>query len=98
MLKLDDPITQGVMTNLIANALTTLVTAGIKKGEQLLVGEELLEKWKIEKTALLPIIQDAIDHVANEINWDSPVRMEILVLFLETPEVEQVVRQIFSLS
>lgn len=86
-----------VILGLAVNGLTSLIAKIGHKSSELLIGIEFLEKWELEKTSLQPILQRAISEVEESIKWPGSKREEELVcLFLLSPEVEEIVRQIYS--
>lgn len=93
-----DSNTLSIILGVVANGLTSLIAKSIHKSGQLLIGEEFLEKWELEKTSLEPIMNRAVNNVAETIEWRGPVREEIVSLFLLSPQVEEIVRQIYSTS
>lgn len=93
-----DTSIQAVLLGVLANALTALVARVAQKGETLLIGEDILKKRKLDGTALEPILQKAIAAVAEGIHWEGPQGIEEVCLFLGSPDVEAIVRQVFSAS
>jgi hypothetical protein len=93
-----DPNLQSIILGLITNGLTSLVAKLGHKSGELLIGKEFLEKWELEKTALQPILQKAIRDVEETVEWEGPPSLNVTCLFLLTPEVEAIVRQIYSAS
>jgi len=94
-----DPNLQNVILSLIANGLSSLIAKSTHKAHDLLIGKEFLEKWELEKTSLEPILQKAIVSIAENVEWNGrPAREEVVCLFLLSPEVEEIVRQIYSMN
>src|SRR6266568_269255 len=85
-----------VLLGLTANSLTSLLAFSGHKVGELLVGKEFREKWELEKAALQPVLQKAITDIAETVEWEGPAREEIVCLFLLSPEVEEIVRQIYA--
>src|SRR5437868_14201980 len=85
-----------IVLSVAANGLTSLIDKSHHEIESLLVGKKNLEKQKLEKTALQPILQKAINEIADNAHWDADKGVEIVSLFLCTSEVEEIVRQIYS--
>ena len=92
-----DPNLLTVILGLITNGLTSLLSTTGQKIGKLIVGKEFLEKWELEKTALLPILQNSISQLEEHIDLKEIKGEEIICLFLLSPEVEEIVRQIYSL-
>lgn len=91
-----DPNIQNIVLGAVTNGLTALVAHIGRKAGRALVGEQLLEKMRRNQTALQPILQRAADALAEKIEWEGPPRLEEVCLFLTSPEVETVLRQIYS--
>src|SRR2546428_10504024 len=92
-----DPNVLSIFLGLITNGLTSLIAQSGNKIGELLIGEEFLEKWELEKTSLEPILHEAIVSVAETVEWKGrPAREEVVCLFLLSPDVEEIVRQIYS--
>jgi hypothetical protein len=91
-----EPNLQNVVLGVLSNGLTTLIAHLGRKGGKLLVGKELYQRIKREETALYPILKRATEAVAEGIEWNGPPRMEEICLFLSSPEVEAIVRQMYS--
>ena len=91
-----DPNLLNVMLSVAANGLTSLLATSGRKVEELVIGKEFLDKWEREKTYLAPNLQKAIVSISEFGIWKGPAREEIVSLFFLTPEVEDVVRQIYS--
>ncbi len=91
-----DPNILNIVLGLITNGLTSLLASSGRKTGTLLIGKEFLEKWEIEKTSLAPLLHSAICQVAETVEWKGYILEEIVSLFLLSPEVEDVVRQVYS--
>jgi len=91
-----DPIFLSALNNLAVNGITYLATRMGRKGLSLLEDKELLENIRLEETALEPILTKAIEHYSDTVEWQGPIGIEELCLFLASPEAELIVRQIFS--
>jgi hypothetical protein len=92
-----DPITiQSIVTGLITSGLAGMVTYFWRKGRDGLVGKDLIKKMKIKKTALQPIVNKAVEAVSNTVELIGPGKMEKISLFLSSPEVEEIVRQLYA--
>ena len=91
-----DPNLQSIILGLLTNGLTAFIAQFARKDSKLLLGEELLKKIKWEETALQPLLQKATRLVAENIEWQSIPSLEIVCLFLTSPEAEAIVRQMFA--
>jgi hypothetical protein len=80
-----DASIQAVMLGVVSNVLTMFLLSPFKRGEQ-------------RQSELLPIIQEAIEEVAETFEWTGTPRIEEVCLFLTSPEVEAVIRQVFSVK
>jgi GTPase SAR1 family protein len=89
-------IIEGVILGVLGNAATSTSAWATSKFGRMLIGKELLEKWKIEETALQPMLRKAADALAEVVELGGPVGMEEVCLFLVTPEVEAILRQIYA--
>jgi NACHT domain len=91
-----DPNLLSIILGVAANVLTSLITQFGHKTGELLIDKEFLKKWELEKTALQPLIQNAPHDVAENLQWHKPLTLEETYAFLHAPEVEAIVRQIYS--
>lgn len=91
-----DPNIQAILLGLLTNGLTSFIAQFGRKDSKLILGRELLQKIKWEETALQPILQNAAKAVAESIEWHGFPTMEIVCLFLTSPEAEAIVRQIYA--
>jgi len=92
-----DPIfIQSIVTGLITSGLTGMITYFHRKGRDGLVGKDLIKKMKIKETALQPIVNKAVEAVSNTVELIGPGKMEEISLFLSSPEVEEIVRQLYA--
>lgn len=89
-------VVEGIILGVLGNAATSVSSRAASKFGRMLVGEELLEKWKIEETALQPMLRKAADALSEVVDLGGPARMEMVCLFLATPEVEAILRQIYA--
>lgn len=91
-----DPQILAVLTGVVANGLTYVFAHIGRKSGRLLVGEKLIRKIKQNKIKLQPILEKAMDTIAEGIEWEGPPRMEQVCLFLTSPEAGAIVRQIYA--
>jgi len=81
-----------IVLGVVANGVTSLLAyIGAFIGKTF-TNEEIRKELEIRKTALEPIIEDAVKAVSTELDWKNP-RIEE---FLNSPELESLVRQIFT--
>jgi hypothetical protein len=93
-----DPNLLSVILAVAANGLTALIAHLGHKSKEFIIGKDFLEKWELEKTALQPILQNVPHDVAENMQWQGPPSLEETYAFLHTPEVEAIVRQIYSMK
>src|SRR5438874_1181474 len=91
-----DPNVLGAILGLLTSGLTSLLAGAGRKAGELVVGKEWLEQQKLEKTALAPLLAKAVSDIAKHIEWKGKTGEEVVTLFLLSPEVEEVVRQIYA--
>lgn len=89
-------VVEGIILGILGNAATSVSSRAASKFGRMLIGKELLEKWKIEETALQPMLRKAADALSEVVDLGGPARMEEVCLFLVTPEVEAILRQIYT--
>jgi hypothetical protein len=85
-----------VLTGIIANGLTSIIAQLGRKTGRLIIGQQLINKIKLDESSLRPILQKSMDEVAGEIEWKGLPSIEEICLFLTSPEVEAIVRQIYA--
>jgi hypothetical protein len=89
-------IAEGIILGVLGNAATSVSAWTASNLGRALVGDELLKKWKIEETSLQPMLRKAADALAEVVELGGPARMEEVCLFLVTPEVEAILRQVYA--
>ena len=72
-----------------ANGLTGLIPHLCRKGLEFISGDD-------KPTFIERIQQKAADIISEEIEWEAPLNIEDVRLFLGSPEVEEIIRQIYS--
>jgi len=82
-----DPIIAGIMSGIITNCLMGLAKY---------LGGSKEEISTDKRTELHALVKKATEEVAETIDWKAPPRLEEVCLFLTSPEVESMVRQILS--
>lgn len=87
-----------VILGVIGNVLTSLIACLTTKAGNALIGEEFISKWELEKTALLPLLETAINEVGENIEISPPPSMEELCIFIASPEVEEILRQLYCVT
>ncbi|MGK7941868.1 MAG: NACHT domain-containing NTPase [Crocosphaera sp.] len=84
--------------SLIFRALTPLLRPAENWTHNKVIGREILEKRKLNETALQPILEEAQEKVLDVIqDWDDP-ESHPLCSFLLSPEAEQIMRQVYAAS
>ena len=79
----------------IVKGISAIQTASGWMGRKI-VGEEILERRKLNETALEPVLEKAIEEVAETIEPMGAAAIHQIALFLTSPEAEAIVRQIYS--
>lgn len=91
-----DPNLQAVLLGLLTNGLTAFIAQFGRKDLKLILGEALVKRIKWEETAVQPILQKAANTVAEKIDWQGVPPLEIVCLFLTSPEAQSIIRQLFA--
>jgi hypothetical protein len=91
-----DPVIQNIILGVVANGFTGMIAYLGQAGRDCIIGKEMLEKIDRDKSALEPILHKGTDSLAENIEWGGPAKLEEVCLFLSSPEVESIVRQIYS--
>jgi hypothetical protein len=81
---------------LISKGLSPLLAPVSRQIGKHLIGEEILERWKLNETALQPILQKAAETVSERIQCYDPAEIDQICLFLESPPAETIIRQIYA--
>jgi hypothetical protein len=81
---------------LIGKGLTPLIAPVSRRVGRHLIGEEILERRKLNETALLPVLQKAAEAVSERIKCYEPAEINQICLFLTSAEAEVIVRQIYA--
>ncbi|MEQ8974663.1 MAG: NACHT domain-containing protein [Coleofasciculus sp. C1-SOL-03] len=81
---------------LIAKGLSPLLAPVSRQVGKHLIGAEILERRKLNETALQPILQKAAETVSERIQCYEPAEIDQICLFLESPPAETIVRQIYT--
>lgn len=87
---------QTILLGLLVNGITSFCAQFANKDSQLILGEELFKEKNLEKNALEPILKKAAKAVAEHIEWQGPPSIEIICLFLNSPEAEAIIRQLYA--
>jgi len=97
-----DPHTLNTLTaitlNVASNGLTSLLAFSGHKAKELVIDKDFLEQQELDKTALSPILQKAIQDAAEHAPWNADKGVEKASLFLLSPEAEELVRQIYAMN
>ncbi|EDX72139.1 NACHT domain family [Coleofasciculus chthonoplastes PCC 7420] len=81
---------------LISKGLSPLLAPVSRQIGKHLIGEEILERRKLNETALQPVLQKAAETVSERIQCYEPAEIDQICLFLESPPAETIVRQIYA--
>ncbi|HEY9725125.1 MAG TPA: hypothetical protein V6D50_01640, partial [Chroococcales cyanobacterium] len=81
---------------LITKGLTSLIAPASRQIGRHLIGEEILERRKLNETALQPVLQKAAEEVSETIEPLGAAEIDQICLFLTSAEAEAIVRQIYS--
>jgi hypothetical protein len=81
---------------LIAKGLSPLITPASRRIGRHMIGEEILERRKLDETALQPVIQKAAEQVSDTIEPLGAAEIDQICLFLTSAEAEAIVRQIYA--
>ncbi|MEQ8537155.1 MAG: NACHT domain-containing protein [Coleofasciculus sp. D1-CHI-01] len=81
---------------LIAKGLSPLLTPVSRQIGKHLIGEEILERRKLNETALQPVLQKAAETVSERIQCYEPAEIDQICLFLESPPAETIIRHIYA--
>jgi hypothetical protein len=91
-----DPFSAGIITGVIANSLTAFVTYIGRKRKEILDKEQELQQILKNDTSLAPILDKATVLIAKTAKFKDKYQAERLKLFLISPEVSAIVRQIYA--
>src|SRR5947207_3574551 len=92
-----NPDVFNVLLNLVSSGLYSLLCLGGKKVSELAIGKELQTRWEKEKVSIAPRLHQAIHSLAEEFEWRYKRGEEVTALFLCSPEVEELIRQFYSI-
>lgn len=82
----------------IAKGLSPLLTPASHWIGERVIGEEILERRKLNQTALEPILKKAAEEVSETIESFGEAEIDQICLFLTSPETEAIIRQIYASS
>src|SRR6185503_12970961 len=85
-----------IILSVVGNALTSLIAYTIDQSRKSIFGKDLFAKTDSMKSSLEPVINQIIDSVTDITNSIGTLSIEEVCLFLNTPEVETIIRQLFS--
>jgi hypothetical protein len=87
-----DPNLMNVLMSVLGNGLTALIATSYNRGKAVLFSDSLYSN----ETPLNNYVRSALAEVAEKIQWADTPRLEEICLFLTSPDVETVVRQMYS--
>ena len=82
--------------SVIARVLTPMLTPAVGQIGKHLIGEEIIERRKLNETALQPILTKAAEEVSETIEPFEPADIDQICLFITSAEAEAIVRQIYA--
>src|SRR6201986_824234 len=88
-----DPNIQNVILGLVANGLTSLLSGTYQLGKKLVRKQHPSASPQLQR-----ILQKALEDVSEAIEWTGPPSLEEVCIFLNPPETEMVVRQLFAIQ
>lgn len=77
---------------LIAKGLTPIIAPASRQIGRHLIGEEILERRKLNETALQPVIQKAAEEVSETIEPLGAAQIDQICLFVTSAEAEAAVQ------
>src|SRR5712691_6380623 len=82
--------------DVVINGLTSLLAMSNQKVVKQVVGRDIVENQQREPATLPPSMYQTIGDIAEDAGWlDASKSIEIISLFLQTAEVEEIVRQVY---
>ena len=87
-----DPAVQNIIQGLIANGLYSFISRLGYSGKRILIDEEIKEEPDLQR------ILERGNKIVREFNDLDPTASDKISLFLSSPEVDMVIRQIYSIS
>lgn len=91
-----DPVTSGVISGVIANGLTAVAAHIGHKGNEIFKRKDRFRQLLESDTALARILQKATASVARSAQFGDEHQVEKLRIFLVSPDVDAIVRQIYA--
>lgn len=92
-----DPNTLSIILNIVSSGIYSLMAVSAKKAGEFTLTNISQEQWELDHAALQPLLKDAISTIAEDVVWEEPlIKEEIIGSFLYSPEVEEIVRQVYS--
>ncbi|MDJ0800888.1 MAG: NACHT domain-containing protein [Calothrix sp. MO_167.B12] len=85
-------------TSIIFRGLAPLIQPTCNWIGRSIIGEEILERRQLQKTALEPVLQKAAEDVAENIQQFGSAEIDQICLFLVSSEAEAITRQIYATS
>src|SRR5579864_4702086 len=92
-----NPDVLNVLLNLASSGLYSLLCLGGKKVSELAISKELQAKWEQEKTSVDSVLRQAIQSLAEHFEWTYDEGEEVTALFLCSREVEELIREFYSI-
>lgn len=89
-------LVQGIISGVIANGLTIVAGHMISKSDDVSKHKENLQETLEKNSDLATVLREAIVFVAESKQFDDTRKVEKLKLFLTSPDVEAIIRQIYA--
>ena len=87
---------RNILIGVFTNILSEIVIYFGKKSGELLIGRDMLEQRQLKTTALSPILEDAINEIFENLEWNDLQNANDIYLFLGSPEIHEIIRQLYS--
>lgn len=91
-------ILENLALGIAANALTSVLVGIKNQVGGLLVDRAFLEELRRRRASIEPILKEATQNLSDSIDWRGSANVEEVGLFLLSPEVEAILRQIYSMK
>jgi len=93
-----DPNLVSIILSVVANGLTTLISSGVAATGSALGVRRAYDPASHKARALGDTLRSAIEETSNTMPWQGSLPVEVVCLFLQTPEVESMARQLFAVQ
>jgi len=93
-----DPNLVSIILSVVANGLTTLISSGVAATGSALDVRRAHDPASQKTRALSDTLRSAIEETSDTMPWQGSLPVEVVCLFLRTPEVESMARQLFAVQ